>query len=453
MTGLSIEGGLKKIKDRKKVETIFNKYGHYLIHLIPFALLTGPFFPDLFVSLLVIGFIYLSIKNKLIKYYNNKYFIAFASLNAYLIIISFFSYEPLLSLKSSLVYFRFLIFTLVIWYFIDTNSKFIKVFTNFLLITFSIALVDGYYQYLFNESMFGYSSKLTRLHLFLNDDLLLGSYIARLFPLLFGLILYSYFESKKFLSISFVLLILCDVVVYLSGERTSLALMMLSTIFIILFIEKYRYVRIFSLILSLLLIAFISVVSPKIKERNIDFTITQLGISSCFKNADDVSEEKVCKINIFSEQHHSMLMTSLSIFKDKLIFGSGPNTFRVLCNDEKYSYDKESCSTHPHNSLAQIMAELGTVGLILYFMLVLTLMISFIKFKFRKYKDSKINFHSRVRNFQICLFSCFLITIFPFLPTQNIFHNWINIIYFLPIGFFLSTLDIKSSAISRNHLE
>ena len=49
MTGLSIEGGLKKIKDRKKVETIFNKYGHYLIHLIPFALLTGPFFPDLFV--------------------------------------------------------------------------------------------------------------------------------------------------------------------------------------------------------------------------------------------------------------------------------------------------------------------------------------------------------------------------------------------------------------------
>ena len=43
------------------LESLFNKYGRYLIYFLPFFLLTGPFLPDLSVSLLGIIFIYLSI--------------------------------------------------------------------------------------------------------------------------------------------------------------------------------------------------------------------------------------------------------------------------------------------------------------------------------------------------------------------------------------------------------
>ena len=36
-----------------------------------------------------------------------------------------------------------------------------------------------------------------------------------------------------------------------------------------------------------------------------------------------------------------------------------------------------------------------------------------------------------------CLIICFFLTFFPFLPTLNFFNNWINIIYYLPLGFYL----------------
>ena len=34
-----------------------------------------------------------------------------------------------------------------------------------------------------------------------------------------------------------------------------------------------------------------------------------------------------------SDDHHQHMVTSIKIFKDNLIFGSGPNTFRFLCSD------------------------------------------------------------------------------------------------------------------------
>ena len=39
---------------------------------------------------------------------------------------------------------------------------------------------------------------------------------------------------------------------------------------------------------------------------------------------------------------------------------------------------------------------------------------------------------------KICIVSCFFITLFPFVPAGNIFNNWMSIIFYLPIGFYLN---------------
>ena len=39
---------------------------------------------------------------------------------------------------------------------------------------------------------------------------------------------------------------------------------------------------------------------------------------------------------------------------------------------------------------------------------------------------------------KICIYSSFLITFFPLIPTGNIFNNWLSIIFYLPLGFFIS---------------
>ncbi len=421
------------------LESLFNKYGKYLIYFLPFFLLTGPFLPDLSISLLGIIFIYLSLTRDLNKYYKNYFTILFFLFYLYLLVASFFSLDPSLSFKSIIFYFRFIFLVLIVWYFIDVDRSFIKNFGYFLIAAFLFALFDGYYQYLYDESIFGYTSKLTRLTLPFNDDLLLGSYISRLFPLLFGLIIFSHFNSKYFLLISFLFLVLCDVLVFLSGERTALGILIIATVFVVIFIEKYRKIRIFSFLFSLTIISIIAIYSPEIKTRNIDYTITQLGLEN--NNTQFQEEGKLFnKVYLFSEQHHSIINTAFNIFQDNLLLGSGPNSFRVLCDKDEYSFDEQSCSTHPHNNFVQILSELGLVGLIFYLMLCIILFFYFFRFKI---DVKKSNLDGPGRNFKICLFACFLITIFPFLPSQNLFHNWINIIYYLPIGFYLGIMQTR----------
>jgi len=54
---------------------IFIKIPSILTSFIPFFLITGPFFPDLIVSLCALIFLINSIKNSLFSYYKSNFFI------------------------------------------------------------------------------------------------------------------------------------------------------------------------------------------------------------------------------------------------------------------------------------------------------------------------------------------------------------------------------------------
>ena len=45
--------------------------------------------------------------------------------------------------------------------------------------------------------------------------------------------------------------------------------------------------------------------------------------------------------------------------------------------------------------------------------------------------------NSFVNNLQVCMVCCILINLWPFSPSGNFFNNWLNIIYFLPVGFYI----------------
>ena len=54
------------------------------------------------------------------------------------------------------------------------------------------------------------------------------------------------------------------------------------------------------------------------------------------KNLEFIQQEKP-KFFI-SQSHHHHIIAALKIFKDHRLIGSGPNTFRVICYDEKNNY-------------------------------------------------------------------------------------------------------------------
>ncbi len=401
-------------------------FSSLLLCLLPLALLSGPFIPDLFLSIITLIFIYISIKNKLWFYYTNKFFYFFSLFYLYIISRSIFSDSIILSLESSLFYFRFFVFSLAVWFLINNNSKLLKYFTVSLVFVFLFALMDGFYQSLYSENLFGITGRLdNRLTLVFSDKMIMGSFIARLFPLLIGLIILNFKSNKYSFLLTFLFLILSDVIIYISGERTAIGLLFLSTVFIIIFVSKLRLTRLITFICALLIIFSITIFNTKVKERSINYTVDQMNIGN---------EGRVI---LFSEEHEKIFVTAVDIFKSNPVFGSGPKLFRYYCDKIKKLNEENGCSTHPHNTYLQILAETGIIGL--FFILII---VFYLSFKLIKHiKSIYLTPDKRtLSDYQICLFACFMLTLWPFLPTLNFFNNWINIIYFLPVGFYLHSI-------------
>ena len=177
---------------------LFNTLPTWIIILLPILLISGPFLSDLGVSLVGILFIINSIKNNLKKYYNNYYFKFFLIFCLILIFSSLQSNNILISLKNSLFYFRFGIFSLCFWYLLEKNQYILKYLFISLLLCYSSLIVDGYFQYFFGKNLLGYALYDDyRISSFFGSELILGSYLARFFPIFFGLFILLDQPKKK----------------------------------------------------------------------------------------------------------------------------------------------------------------------------------------------------------------------------------------------------------------
>ena len=193
----------------------------------------------------------------------------------------------------------------------------------------------------------------------------------------------------------------------------------------ILLLKNYKKVRILSLISSIIIMIALSIYKPEFKARIIDETINQINFSN--------------KKYIFSKEHESLYRTSINIFKDNKILGVGPKRFRKVCAEEKYNIPM-GCSTHSHNTYLQLLSETGLIGF--SFMIILFVFLVF--FSLKHFFESTLKKKFFFTDFQICLLSYFLITLWPLAPTGNFFNNWLSIIYYYPLGFFLWSLKRKS---------
>ncbi len=195
-------------------------------------------------------------------------------------------------------------------------------------------------------------------------------------------------------------------------------------------IKNYKKIRLITLLLSFFSIILITIYDDTAKKRIWDQTINQLGINST-------------KLNIFSEVHQSHYLSAYKMFQDNKLIGIGIRNFRNYCDEDRYKTHKSSCSTHPHNTYVQLLSETGLIGfafgLILFF---------YFAFKMLNHlKGALFKKHYLFNDFQICLLAAIFITIWPFAPSGNFFNNWISIIYYFPVGFFLWSVKNKDSMI------
>ena len=203
--------------------------------------------------------------------------------------------------------------------------------------------------------------------------------------------------------------------IIISGERTALFLLILSYfLFFPFFLLKFFSIKYFILIFILPLLISFHFINDKLTDR-------------IFQDFD-----KHFSIDTNTSVYASYYKNSYLIFLENPIIGKGPNSFRYECKKYISTSSNYGCNTHPHNTYFQLLAENGLLGFMYIFFI-------FLYFVFRIYKLTlNVKILERQLIFsEFFLFTIFILNLFPFVTSGNFYNNWLNIFYFLPVGFFL----------------
>ncbi len=413
------------------------RYLSFLLYLIPFFLIKFILFADLLLIIISLVFVYLSVKYKKYYYFNNIYFKIFLFFYLLLTIRSLLSDNIFLSLSSSLFYIRFALFSLAIIFLLNTNKKLFNILKIIFITILLILFFDTIFQYFFKKNILGMQYRFHRddnfrLTSFFHNKGVLGSYVARFFPFIIALFFFEKKDQIKKKDVFFILLVtlISIILVILSGERTSLLLIFVALLCILLFSNGILK-KIFAYLSATSIVVFIFFlnIDLRIKKRFINLTLDQIG------SGDSPSE----RFYIFSQIYESHFKIAYKMFKENPIFGKGVKMFRDFCSKPENFVMEGGCTTHPHHTYVQILAETGLLGFVIILSVFILVIISLFKFFFINNFGKNI-LNSAVSNYnnaRVCLLISIFITLFPFVPSGNFFNNWLSIIYFFPIGFLL----------------
>ena len=419
------------------------KFFSYLSFFLPAALISGPLISELIILSISFFFIYKVITEKNYIYFDNIFIKLFFLFVIILVFSSFFSNEKIYSLKYSLGYLRYGIFSLSILYLINNFKNYLKYFLFFLFLTLIVLLLDSYFELLFGYNILGQISHSPYIVTSLfGDEIILGSYLVRISPLFLAISILYKINYKKF-DLFYFFIIFIFPMIFFSGQRTPFYL---SLIFLILtlFLKGTKKHFIVSVIPLILIFSVFN--QDKSEYKGDASSYKHRMISDIFFNYKNIESEQkkiikdygVFRHMFISPGHNDLWITSIEIFKKNFLLGSGPNTFRKKCEEFKIN-NSFSCSTHPHNFSFQLISETGLIGFAVYLSLYVALVIEFLKSIFQlkspSNKNKKININNEFA--KLFLIISFLLNFNPLTPNGNFFSNYLNIMMFMPFGFLM----------------
>ena len=359
-------------------------------------------------------------------------------------------------------YFRYGLYIIALSYFLkELNFK--KYFLIIFLIVNIILFADSSFQFFTGYNLLKVNiDNLIRVSSFFYDEKILGSFITKISPLVISFLFLIKINNKSYLNIYLLILIVSNLfIVIISGERAALVLYILFCLYLFYFLEINKKVKIYFSLFILIFISIFLSLNKNAYNRLVDQTVFEitgvnlsgkkyydsdaLAIKDYFKNNcdDQIVKEEKCKNDrkfyFFTSTHHNYFITSLRIFNDHKLFGSGPKSFRVLCKNEKYKQNKFSCASHTHNYYIQLLSETGILGLLYLLILYIYFIFSLKRISNSHYEDTNL------KNFYLTLLGGLLINFFPFITTGNFFNNWLSIISFLPIVYLLHDKNFNKS--------
>jgi O-antigen ligase len=427
---------------------LFLKVSNFCICLLPLALLTGPAFPDLLVILSSIFFLIHLFYFKLDLITEKKLFLFFILFYFFLLFSSSLSPHPLISLKFSLPYIRFILLAFLIAYLLENNKI---IFLRFFFITCLVAILilffDSIFQFYSGKNIFGVKSPVQqRIGSIFGDELILGSYALKISPMFFISILYlniSDILKKKIFFIAYCMIFL---IILISGDRAPLLLFFIYSLLLFFLLKPYR--KLFLVIGVILVIFFIMFLTFNKSSYNriIVQTINELGFGESnytqkalvLNKNDNLKLYESNRKNFFSAIHENYFITGINIFNDHPIIGAGPKAYSQLSKLPQYALDRFSNVGHPHNFYIQLLAETGVIGFTSVFL--------FLVYLIKKYLGIQKLYKKNFNRFDILIvgipISGLMFHLWPLTTTGSFFTNYNCILIYMCIGFFLGEKKI-----------
>ena len=410
--------------------TFFNKQNLSLVlMLIPTSYIIGIAVTEFFVLLSILLFF---IFNKDHSLYLDKKIIFLLIFSFYIFLNAKFQISDNLKF-SSYFHFRFVFFSLSIIYFCQIIQKSNKNIYLLLIFPILIVLFDVILQFSTGTNLLGFKIINLRISSFFNDEFVLGSFLLRLWPIIIWGIFFFNFDLKKNFFRIIIFFSLYLISIYLSGERTAFFLSIVFITGIFFAIKSLRKIFLFSITIFLIFAFSISYfkigkVDPSVRIISKTFhQITNYRFTKIDRKKHGLDTKNY---KVFSNTHEGHIILSLNLFNENKIFGVGPKGFRHYCRGVEYDPPLGICTTHPHNISVQILTELGLIGLVFYCISGFFVLYNFFSPILRKeFSNKYLAFYSAA----LGLF----INLFPFIPGGNFFNNWISIILYYNIGFYL----------------
>jgi hypothetical protein len=149
-------------------------------------------------------------------------------------------------------------------------------------------------------------------------------------------------------------------------------------------------------------------------------------------------DNKILK-NYYYNNSLSGTITSLVLVGDSFVNPGAPLGTLELDNDESIQIKKNGCTTHPHNFTLQLLSETGIIGFIYIFFIFIYFFTKIFKIFILKILRKKINYNP----LEIMITVGFVAILFPLFPNGNFFNNWISMISYFLVPFYLYSLKKK----------
>ena len=426
---------ISKLKSFLTHSNILQKALFILLTLLPIALATSIFISDLIALLITTATIIILTKERGNIFTLNifKWPIIMMILFYTIIIISLiYSINFKLSFLPSIFYFRFFLMSWGIYYIIKHNEFTLHALLYSLLAIFFLIIFDSSIQYTFQQNIFGYKlqtyssddNALRFITSFFNEEKKLGSFIIRILPLVLSLIVYLDLTFFKKYHIDIVIIFLTTSIILYSSERTPILMLLVFFIFY-LKILKNKFLILTCLIAFVITFVF---VSEKHFNKLVNGTLNQLTI---IKNHSNYKNQEInfSTIKYYSTEHQNLALTAFYIFKKSPLIGTGVKSYQESCKITDFM--DFVCTTHPHSTYPQILSEIGIFGFMVVLYVFLYIFYINIKIMINSNRNNNLTMSFYILNAGI------IMNLMPFIPTGSFFNNWISLMIFLPLGFWL----------------